>query len=130
MTAQEMVKRQETTPSQREETRTLGRVLTPAVDIFESEDKITLVADMPGVANDGLDINLEKGILTLNGAVSFESRDKSLLREFSGANYYRQFKISEHIDAEKTTAGLNNGVLTLAIPKADSAKPKKIEIRH
>jgi len=130
MTAQEIVKRQETTPSQREETRTLGRVMTPAVDIFESEDKITLVADMPGVNNDGLDISLEKGILTLNAEVSIESRGKALLREFSGANYYRQFKISEHIDADKTTAELKNGVLTLDIPKAESAKPKKIEIRH
>jgi HSP20 family molecular chaperone IbpA len=45
-------------------------------------------------------------------------------------NYYRQFKISEQIDADKTTAELNNGVLTLVIPKAESAKPKKIEIRQ
>lgn len=130
MTAQEMVKRQEASPSQREETRSVGRTWTPAVDIFESDDKITLVADMPGVEKGGLDINLEKGVLTLNAEVSIESRGKSLLREFSAANYYRQFKISEHIDAEKTTAELNNGVLTLDIPKAESAKPKKIEIRH
>lgn len=130
MAAQEMVKRQETTPSPREETRTSGRVLTPAVDIFESEDKITLRADMPGITNDGLDISLEKGVLTLTGEISMESRGKPLMREFSAANYYRQFKISEHIDAEKTTAELKNGVLTLEIPKAEAAKPKKIEIRH
>ncbi|SHJ16861.1 Molecular chaperone IbpA, HSP20 family [Malonomonas rubra DSM 5091] len=130
MAAQEMAKRQETTPSQHEETRTLGRVWTPAVDIFESDDKIILVADMPGVDKNGLDINLEKGVLTINGEVSIEKRGKPVLREFSAANYYRQFKISEQIDAEKTTADLNNGVLTLDIPKAESAKPKKIEIRH
>ena len=130
MATQEMVKRQQTSPSQREETRSVGRILTPAVDIFETEDKITLIADMPGVKKDGLDINLEKGVLTLNGEVSIERRGKSLMREFSVANYYRQFKISEHIDAEKTSAELSNGVLTLDIPKAESAKPKKIEIRH
>jgi HSP20 family molecular chaperone IbpA len=130
MTAQDMVKRQETTPSKREDTRSLGRVLNPAVDIFESEEKITLLADMPGVTKDGLDINLEKGVLTLNGEVSIERRGKPLLREFPVANYYRQFKISEHIDADKTTAELNDGVLTLEIPKAESAKPKKIEIKH
>ena len=130
MTGQEMAKKQETTPSQREETRTLGRILTPAVDIYESEDTISLVADMPGVTNEGLDISLEKGVLTLNGAVSIESRGKPLLREFSSANYYRQFKISEHIDADKTTANLSKGVLKLDIPKAESAKPKKIAIKH
>ena len=130
MAAQEMVKRQEATPSQREETRTLGRVWTPAVDIFESDDKITLVADMPGVAKEGLDISLEKGVLTLTGEVSLGSHGKSLLREFSAANYYRQFRISEHIDADKTSAELKNGVLTLQIPKAESAKPRKIAIKH
>jgi HSP20 family molecular chaperone IbpA len=130
MTSQEMAKRQETNPTASEETRTIGRVLTPAVDIFESDDKLTLVADMPGVDKDGLDISLEKGVLTINGAVQAESRGKALLREFSNANYYRQFKFSEHIDAEKSVADLKNGVLTLEVPKAESAKPKKIEIKH
>ena len=130
MTAQEMVKRQETTPAPREETRTVGRVLTPAVDIFESDETLTLLADMPGVDKEGLDINLEKGVLTINGEVKLESRGKTVLREFSPSSYYRQFKLSEHIDAERTTAELKNGVLTLQIPKAESAKPKKIEIRH
>lgn len=130
MTAQEMAKRQETSPAQSEETRTLGRVWTPAVDIFESDETITLVADMPGVVKEGLDISLEKGVLTLNGEVSYQSHGKSLLREFSAANYYRQFRISEHIDAEKAKADLKNGVLTLEIPKAESAKPKKITIKH
>lgn len=130
MTAQDMVKRQETTPRRREDTRSAGRNWIPAVDIFESDDKITLVADMPGVEKDGLEIHLEKGVLTLSGEVSIESRGNMLLREFSAMNYYRQFKISEQIDADKTTAELNNGVLTLVIPKAESAKPKKIEIRQ
>ena len=130
MTSQEMTTRQETNPVASEETRTIGRVLTPAVDIFESDDKLTLVADMPGVVKDGLEINLEKGVLTLNGAVNAETRGKAILNEFSTANYYRQFKLSELIDAEKTVAELKNGVLTLDIPKAESAKPKKIEIRH
>lgn len=130
MTTQELAKRQDTTAANREETRTVGRVLTPAVDIFESDDALTLLADMPGVDKDGLDINLEKGVLTINGKANWETRGKTVLREFSSANYYRQFKLSEHIDAEKTTAELNNGVLTLQIPKAESAKPKRIEIKH
>ena len=130
MATQDMVKNQETTPVQREETRSAGRVLFPAVDIFELEDSLTLVADMPGVDKEGLDINLEKGVLTINGKVELEERGNQILREFSPANYYRQFKLTEHIDADKSQAELKNGVLTLTIPKAESAKPRKIEIRH
>ena len=130
MAQQEMEKRQETSPVSREETRATERVMVPAVDIFESEEQLTLVADMPGVDKKGLDINLEKGVLTINGNIELEVRGKPLLREFSTANYYRQFKLSEHIDAAKSTADLKDGVLTLSIPKAESAKPKRIEIRH
>jgi HSP20 family molecular chaperone IbpA len=110
-----MAKRQDATPVSREETRSAGRILMPAVDIFESDATLTLVADMPGVAKEDLDINLDKG--------------QAVVREFAGASYHRQFKISEQIDAEKTSAELANGVLTLTLPKAESAKPKKIEIR-
>ena len=130
MATQDMVKNQETASVQREETRSAGRVLFPAVDIFELEDSLTLVADMPGVDKEGLDINLEKGVLTINGKVELEERGNQILREFSPANYYRQFKLTEHIDADKSQAELKNGVLTLTIPKAESAKPRKIEIRH
>jgi len=62
--------------------------------------------------------------------VSIENRSKQILQEFSPANYYRQFKLTEHIDADKSQAELKNGVLTLTIPKAESAKPRKIEIKH
>jgi HSP20 family molecular chaperone IbpA len=130
MTAQEMVKRHESSPARSEETRSPGRILVPAVDIFESEEELTLLADMPGVDKEGLEINLETGVLTISGIVKLENRGKSVLREFPSANYYRQFKLSEHIDGEKTHAELVNGVLTLKIPKAESAKPKRIEIRH
>jgi len=130
MASQDMVKSQGSSPAHREETRTTGRVLFPAVDIFESEDYLTLIADLPGVDKKGLDVNLEKGILTINGEVHTENRGNQILQEFSPANYYRQFKLTEHIDADKSQAELKNGVLTLTIPKAESAKPRKIEIKH
>ncbi len=130
MTTKDIAKHEDSVPTRQEQTRTVGRTLTPAVDIFEAEDSLTLVADMPGVAKEDLEINLEKGVLTIKGEIKIESRGKTIVREFIPANYYRQFKLSEHIDAEKTSAELNNGVLTLKIPKAESAKPKKIEIRH
>jgi len=130
MTAQDMVKSEQNITTNREETRSASRVLVPAVDIFESDDNLTLIADMPGVEKNGLEINLEKGLLTISGEMALESRGKPLMREFSTANYYRQFKISEQIDAEKSSADLDNGVLILTIQKAETAKPKRIEIRH
>ena len=130
MTAQEMAKYHSNNLEPREATRSTGRTLVPAVDIFETEENLTLLADMPGVDKNGLDINLENGVLTIKGDVHGETKGKALLREFSSANYYRQFKLSDRIDADKTTAELNSGVLKLIIPKAEAAKPKKIEIRH
>jgi HSP20 family molecular chaperone IbpA len=85
---------------------------------------------MPGVEKEGLDINLEKGVLTLNGEVKTSRKGNSIFSEFSSANYYRQFKVSEHLDTEQTSAEFKNGVLTLTMPKAEAAKPKKIQIQH
>ena len=130
MTTQEMSKRSETTPAKREETRSPGRVLVPAVDIFESVESLTLIADLPGVDKGGLDINMEKGVLTISDSVQLKDRGRPLLREFSSANYYRQFKLSDQFDADKSYAELRDGVLILRIPKAEAAKPKRIEIRH
>ena len=130
MTNQEMSKRPETSPAKREDTRSPGRVLVPAVDIFESVESLTLIADLPGVDKGGLDINMEKGVLTINGSVKMKDRGQPLLREFSSANYYRQFKLSDQFDGEKSYAELRDGVLILRIPKAEAAKPKRIEIRQ
>ncbi len=130
MAEQEMVNRQRTSPTGREQMRSSARFLTPAVDIFETDENLILVADLPGVDKDGLNINLEKGLLTINGEVKPSSRGESIFREFGSANYYRQFQISEHIDADKTSAEFKNGVLTLTIQKAEAAKPRRIEIRH
>ncbi|MBN1956916.1 MAG: Hsp20/alpha crystallin family protein [Desulfuromonadales bacterium] len=129
MTAHEISKQQETVPANREEIRSPGRVLVPAVDIFESIESLTLTADMPGVEKSGLEISLEKGILTIKGTVESVGRGRPILQEFSAANYYRQFKIPDLLDGDKSFAELRNGVLTLIIPKSEAAKPKRIEIR-
>ena len=93
-------------------------------------ESLTLIADLPGVDKGGLDINMEKGVLTISGSVQLKDRGRPLLREFSSANYYRQFKLSDQFDADKSYAELRDGVLILRIPKAEAAKPKRIEIRH
>ena len=85
MTSQELTARQEGVPTAREETRTAGRVMAPAVDIFETEDRLTLIADMPGVEKEGLDIDLEKSVLTINGSVTAEKRGNYVFREFTAS---------------------------------------------
>jgi HSP20 family molecular chaperone IbpA len=129
MKVHEKNKHQEAVPVKREEMSTPGRVLVPAVDIFESMESLTLTADMPGVEKSGLEISLEKGVLTINGTVESVKRGRPIFREFSSANYYRQFKLPDLLDGDKSVAQLNNGVLTLTIPKSEAAKPKRIEIR-
>lgn len=130
MTKQEMSKHQDTTLAKREETRSPGRVLSPAVDIFESVESLTLIADLPGVDKGGLEISTEKEVLTINGTVEIKDRGQSIMREFTSTNYYRQFKLSDQFDAVKSYAELRDGVLILRIPKTEAAKPKRIEIRH
>lgn len=130
MAGQEIAKRQGTSAVEREEMRAQMRSLTPSVDIFETDENLTFIADMPGVARDGLDINLEKGYLTLNGKVNQEHKGRLIFHEFSSANYYRQFKLPELIDPERAEAELVNGVLTLTIAKSEAAKPRRIEIKH
>ncbi len=113
----------------REETRASERYIKPAVNIIETEDGLTLIADIPGSARDGLDVNVEKGILTINAMVSHSTPGRPVYSEFELAPYYRQFSISEVLDQEKATADLSNGLLTLKVPKAEAAKPRKIEVK-
>lgn len=128
MTARGISKTEAKVPENREEIRSPGRVHAPAVDIVETMEGLVLTADMPGVEKSGLEINLEKGVLTINGKLESVGQGRPILREFSWANYYRQFKLPESLNADKSVAELRNGVLTLTIPKNEAAKPRRIEI--
>jgi len=130
MAEKNMTIHKDTVPTGREELWANKNYLRPSVDIFETEEALTLVADMPGVDREHLDINLEKGILTLKGTAEPTGKGEKIFREFSLAGYYRQFQLSDLVDSAKTTAELKNGVLTLTMPKAEAAKPRRIEIRQ
>ena len=103
--------------------------VSPAVDIFETEDVLTLVADMPGVSNDNLEIDVDQGILSIKASTGNGVKGEALYREFRPSGYYRQFKLLEDFDAAKADAELKNGVLTLRLPKAEAAKPRKIAVK-
>jgi HSP20 family protein len=110
-------------------TRESELYLSPAVDIYETADGLTVVADVPGVDRDGLDIDVEDKILTMRGMVTATERPGLLSREYGVMNYFRQFRLSDEVDREKIEASLAHGVLTLRLPKAESAKPRRIQIK-
>lgn len=111
----------------RETTRSGERYVSPAVDIYETEEGLTLVADVPGLSEQSLNISIDQGILTIEGAATAGMGD-SLHREFAMTGYWRQFQLPETLDAEKARAEVKHGVLTLHLPKAEAAKPKRIAI--
>lgn len=113
----------------REETRASERYSTPSVDIIETEEGLTLIAEIPGAAKDSLDVNVEKGILTLNASASRSMPGRSIHTEFELGHYYRQFAIPESLDNEKAKAEFSNGVLTINVPVAEKAKPRRIEVK-
>ena len=115
-------------PQNREETRAPERFIRPAVSISEDNAELLLTADLPGATKETLDINLENGILTINAPVSREMPGRPIYSEFEWAPYYRQFQIPDAIDQAKVKAEFNHGVLTLHLPKAEAAKPRRIEV--
>jgi HSP20 family protein len=116
-----------TTP---EQTR-MGPVYSPAVDIFENESSITLLADMPGVKASELEIDLRENVLTLTGRVTppGTSKESNVVREYRPGTFFRQFTLSETIDQPKIDARLTEGVLRLELPKVEKARPRQITVR-
>ena len=101
----------------------------PQVDIYEDKNGITVLADMPGVDKEGVNIDLKEDQLTINGKVSLaDNKEMFLHKEYEVGNYFRQFTVSDVIDREKITAKMADGVLTLTLPKAQKAVPKKIAV--
>lgn len=113
----------------REETRSNDTFIRPAVNIIETEEGLILTADIPGATKESLDVNVEKGILTISAPAHHTLPGTSAYREFELANYYRQFSIPESLDHEKAKAEYTNGILTLRVPKAEVAKPRRIEVQ-
>ncbi len=104
-------------------------MFSPVVDIWETEEGLMLVADMPGVCAEGLSVDLQDNILTISGRVELcpESR-RILVKEFEVGDFYRQFILSDSIDQAGITANLKAGVLKLSLPRLAPAQPRKIDI--
>ena len=127
---------EKTVPVQKESgdlqiTREETRYLKPAVDIYETEAALIVVCDVPGVDKSGITVGVDNNILTIEGKTIDREEDvsKEVHREYRLANYHRQFELTEVIDQDKISAELKHGVLTITLPKAEKAKPKKIDIK-
>ena len=124
----QVAEKQEVSPEGGEFTRQ-GVYFTPAVDICETEKELLIVADMPGVRADGADIELKEGVLTIEGKVADQNQGgEPLLTEYRKGSYFRSFRVTDSVDAEKIAATMSNGVLKVTLPKAEKAMPRKIAI--
>ncbi|MCS7237852.1 MAG: Hsp20/alpha crystallin family protein [Thermoguttaceae bacterium] len=108
-----------------------GVCYLPLVDIVEKAEEIILKADIPGTRPENIDVNFEDGILTIYAKVDprQEPGTQYLLREYGVGDYHRSFQVSEAIDASRITAEYADGVLTLHLPKAEAARPRKIPVQ-
>jgi len=103
-------------------------VFTPVVDILENKEALILVADMPGVSKDGVEIHIEDNQLGIRGQIVAENLGGPLIEEYPTGDYMRTFTLSNLIDQSKIEASMKNGVLRVVLPKAEAAKPRKITI--
>ena len=107
------------------------KTFVPRVDIYETKDALFLIADMPGIDEQTVDVELEKNILTISGRVeNGKVKDYRLVfSEYEVGDYERSFTLSDEIDRDKICATVKDGVLRLELPKAEKAKPQKITIK-
>lgn len=103
-------------------------VVAPSVDVFENENELLVVADLPGVSQDRMSIHFDKGRLTIEGKRT-PPKWSARLAETDAADFRRTFLVPQGIDAEKIAAELSQGVLTVHLPKHASVKPRRIDVK-
>ena len=103
----------------------------PAVDIYETSEEYVVMAEMPGCDPKGIDVQFEGGELSIYGRVAPRQIPQTgwLAREFGIGDYHRTFNVTESIETEKISAEYEQGILTLRLPKVETAKPRRIEVR-
>jgi HSP20 family molecular chaperone IbpA len=116
---------------QSEEATIPARVFLPNADIYETPDALSVVLEMPGVEKGNVDIRVEQGILNVEGRLDLSKYQglQPLYTEYNVGHYARSFQLSSKIDQNAIQAELKDGVLSLTLPKAEQAKPRKIQVR-
>lgn len=127
----EMEKREAEAPAGGTERTRAARVFNATVDIIEKNDHIVVIADMPGVDENSVDVTVEKNVLSIYGRVEagVPEGSKPVYSEYSLGDYQRDFTLADEVDREKIKATVKNGVLRLILPKAESARTRRIEVK-
>jgi HSP20 family protein len=115
----------------KEETTIPARIFVPAADIYETEIELTAILEMPGVEKKNVDVRVEDDVLTVEGRLDLAKYQglQPLYTEYNIGHYARSFRLSSKIDQSKIAAEMNDGVLSLKLPKIEEAKPRTIQIR-
>jgi len=106
-----------------------SRTVTPLVDIHETDRELLLFVDMPGVAANDVDVRYEDGELHIRGKVGEFDSGEALAREFAPADFYRSFRLHEHLSTTEIEAEYKNGVLTVHLPKQAMHQPRQVTVK-
>lgn len=127
---QELQVQQKREVQQKQESTIPSRQFMPVTDIFETDQALTLMLEMPGVRKESVDVQVENDVLTISGRIDFSNYEglQPVYTEYNVGDYARSFQISSKLDQAKIKAQLKDGVMTLVLPKAEKAKPRKISV--
>jgi HSP20 family protein len=128
--SQELAVREKQELERQEEKTSPGRYYVPAADIFETDEALTLMLEMPGVDKDKVDIQIENDVLRVEGKIDFSAYKEvePVYTEYNVGHYTRAFTLPNKIDREAITARVEDGVLTLTLPKSKDTLPRRIQV--
>jgi HSP20 family protein len=129
-TQQELQVQQKREVESKQEATIPARVFVPAADIFETDEALTVILEMPGVDKDKVDVKVENDVLQIEGWIDFSRYEglQPVYTEYNIGNYARSFQLSSKIDQDRISAELRDGVMTLVLPKSEKARPRKIAV--
>ena len=130
MSPQELQVQEKREVDRQQEATVPARAFLPSTDIFESDDVLTIVMEMPGVGREDVDVNVENGVLRVEGRLDFSKYEgmQPVYTEYNIGHYRRSFSLSSKIDQSKIAAEMKDGVLTVNLPKVEEAKPRRISV--
>ena len=128
--SQELAVREKQELARQEEKTIPGRYYMPATDIFETDEVLTLMLEMPGVEKDNVDVQIENDVLRVEGKIDFSAYKEvePVYTEYNVGHYSRAFTLSNKIDREAITARVEDGVLTLTLPKSKETLPRRVQV--
>ena len=128
---QELQVQQKRELEKKEETTVPVRIFLPTADIYETQDALTVTLEIPGVEKDKVEVSVEDGVLKVEGRLDFSKYQglQPLYTEYNVGNYSRSFRLSSKIDQSSISAELNDGVLSLVLPKVQDAKPRTVQVK-